>query len=368
MKAFFVTGEPSGDLHASNLIKSLQKINPEIQFIGIGGEKMKEVGVNIIYPSDKICVVGFSEVLSKIKNVTEARKEISCIVRKENIDFAVTIDFPGFNIPIARYFENNRIPVFYFITPQVWAWGTWRVKQLNKYFKHLFVIFPFEENFLKSKLTNVSFLGNPLIDITIPSGELKREDFPECELLVSILPGSREAEIRRLFIPMLLAYKIFKKKHPESNAVIALYNEKLLPLIKRIGGEHLKDIPVFCSKTYDVLEYSDLSIISSGTATVEAGILKVPMVIVYKLSFISWSIAKTLAHVKNFGLINLIFQDNVVPELFQNEVNPKSISIALEKVYKDRFKIKKKFNELRNLLGNKGSYDRVANSILSMVQ
>jgi len=174
MKSLFITGEASGDLHAFNLIRSLKHINPEIQFIGIGGEKMTEVGVRIIYPAKAISVIGFSEVIGKIPYIREARQEVSRIVKKERIDFAVTIDFPGFNIPVAKHLYNNGIPVFYFITPQVWAWGGWRIKQLQKYFKHLFVILPFEEKFLACKSINASFLGNPLLDIAIAPRELKR--------------------------------------------------------------------------------------------------------------------------------------------------------------------------------------------------
>jgi len=367
MKALFIAGETSGDIHASNLINSLKKINPEIQFIGIGGEKMTEVGVNIIYPAERISVLGFSEVISKISCIKEARREISKVVRRQQLDFAVTVDFPGFNIPIARYLNNNGIPVFYFITPQVWAWGAWRVKHLRKYFKHLFVILPFEEKFFKSESINVSFLGNPILDIAIAPGELKKKDLPDSELLISLLPGSRESEIKRLFAPMLAAYNLFKNKHPESAAVVALHNKNLLPLVERIGGEHLVDIPVFCGKTYDILNLSNLAIVTSGTATIEAGIFNTPMVIIYKLSFISWIIAKILARVKNFGLINLIFSKDVVPELLQGEVNPQNISRALEEVHSNRFKIMDKFSELKYLLGNKGCYDRIANSLLSMV-
>ncbi len=367
MKALFITGEASGDLHASNLIHSMKRINPEIQFIGIGGEKMKEEGVQIIYPTRKISVVGFSEVISKISYLKEARREISMAVKNERIDFAVTVDFPGFNIPIARYLNNNGIPVFYFITPQVWAWGGWRVKHLRKYFKHLFVILPFEERFFEHESINASFLGNPILDIATVPGELKRRDLPDVELLISLLPGSRESEIKRVLVPMLGAYRLFQKKYTESAAVVALHNEELLPITQRIGGELLNNISIFCGKTYDILHLCDLAIVTSGTATIEAGIFNTPMVIVYKLSFLSWIIAKLLAHVENFGLINLIMSERIVPELIQREVNPKTICTALEDVYMNRCNISKKFSKLKQRLGNRGCYDRLAHSLLSMV-
>ncbi len=367
MKSLFITGEASGDLHAFNLIRSLKHINPEIQFIGIGGEKMTEVGVRIIYPAKAISVIGFSEVIGKIPYIREARQEVSRIVKKERIDFAVTIDFPGFNIPVAKHLYNNGIPVFYFITPQVWAWGGWRIRQLQKYFKHLFVILPFEEKFFAYKSINASFLGNPLLDIAIAPGELKRSDLPDAEPLVSLLPGSRESEIKRIFAPMLGAYRLFQKKYPKSAAVVALHNEKLLPLAKNVGGNLLENIPIFCGKTYDILHLCNIAVVTSGTATIEAGIFNTPMVIVYKLSFLSWIIARLLARVEHFGLINLIFSKEVVPELIQREVTPKNICSSLEKVYMNREEISKNFGELKQKLGSKGCYDRLAHSLLSMV-
>lgn len=366
MKILFITGEASGDLHASNLIKSFKKINPAIKFYGIGGRKMRQAGTETIFPSYKISVIGFSEVFSKLSNLKEARRQIFLLMRKNKIDFAVTVDFPGFNIPLARSLKNKGIPVFYFITPQVWAWGKWRSKSLSKYFKALFVIYPFEKSFFKKEGINSFFLGNPLVEIVKPPGELKRKDLPSGNPLIAILPGSRETEIKRLLIPILKAFRIFKGSHPGSEAVIALHEQKHINLVKEVGKERLRDVKTFHGKTYDILKMADLAIVSSGTATVEAGILETPMVIVYKLSYISWIISRILARVKQFGLVNIIFSEKVVPELIQKEVNPRRIAKELENVYKNREEISKKLKILKPLLGTEGAYDRVANKILSM--
>ncbi|MCK4226439.1 lipid-A-disaccharide synthase [candidate division WOR-3 bacterium] len=367
MKALFITGEASGDLHASKLIRSLKLIRPDIQFFGIGGDKMIEEGARIIYPSDKISVIGFSEVFSKLSSLREARREISKYIKREYFDFAVTVDFPGFNIPIARYLKNNGIPVFYFITPQVWAWGGWRVRHLRKYFRHLFAILPFEEKFFRKEAINVTYPGNPLLDIAVAPGKLKREDLSKGDLLVALLPGSRESEIKRLLSPMLGAFMLFKKNHPGSEAVVAIHNEKLLPLIEDVGGELLDNIPVFCGKTYDILKACDLAVVTSGTVTIEAGIFHTPMVIVYKLSLLSLIIARLLVKVRYFGLINLIYSEKVVPELFQKDVNPKTIASELENIYTNKDRISEKLGELKHRLGNHGCYDRIAHSLLSMV-
>jgi len=368
MKALFIAGEASGDLHASNLILSLKKQNPEIEFFGIGGRKMEKAGVKIVYPSQDISVVGFSEVFTKIFKIKEAKRQIANCVRQHKFDFAVTVDFPGFNISLARSLKNMGIPVFYFITPQVWAWGKWRSKSLSKYFKHLFVIYPFEKKFfLKEKITS-SFLGNPLLDIVRCEKKLKKEDLPEGKPLIAILPGSRKSEIKRLLIPMLRAFKIFSKKHPESKAVVALHEKNHIPLVERTLMDFSREIKIFYGKTYDILKCADLAIASSGTATIEAGILETPMVIVYKLSYFSWLISKTLVKIKYFGLVNILFSEEIVPELIQKEVNPQRISSELETVYDNRKNIKEKLRKIPSMLGNKGVYDRVANKILSMVK
>jgi lipid-A-disaccharide synthase len=368
MKILFITGEASGDLHASNLINSFKKINPDIQFYGIGGNKMKQAGVKIIYPYDKISVVGFSEIFSKILNLREARRQVSLCIRKNKFAFAVTVDFPGFNIPLARSLQKKGIPVFYFITPQIWAWGKWRSKSLSKYFKGLFVIYPFEKDFFKKERINSFFLGSPLVETAKPEGELKSKDLPSGKPLTAILPGSRETEIKRLLTPILKGFRIFKKNHPYSIAVIALHEKKDINLTRKIGVEMLNDVKIFYGKTYDILKRADLAIVSSGTATVEAGILQTPMVIVYKLSYISWIISKILARVKQFGLVNIIFSEKIVPELIQKEVNPERIAKELEQVYKNREEISKKLKQLKPILGTEGVYDRIANKILSMVE
>jgi lipid-A-disaccharide synthase len=367
MKVLFVTGEASGDLHASNLIASFNKINPYIEFYGVGGEKMKEVGAKIIYPSERISVVGFSEIFLKISNLKEARKQISICTKENKFDFAVTVDFPGFNIPMARYLKNKGIPVFYFIPPQIWAWGKWRSRSLSRYFKHLFVLYPFEKAFLDKEGIKSSFLGNPLLDIVKAQGKITKKDLPTGDPLIAILPGSRESEIKRLLVPMLKAFRIFRQKYPKSKAVVALHRQGNLSLAMNLGKELLDGAEVFYEKTYDILECSDLAIVSSGTATIEAGILQTPMVIVYKLSYFSWVISKILARVKHFGLVNIVFSEEIVPELIQKEVNPRRISKELEKVYENKEKITEQLKKIPSVLGREGVYDRIAHTILSMV-
>ena len=370
MKALFIAGEASGDLHASNLITALKKQKPEIEFFGIGGEKMEDAGTQIIYPYNNISVVGFSEVLSKISKINEAKRQIAKCVRQHKFDFAVTIDFPGFNISLARFLHNMNIPVFYFITPQVWAWGKWRCRSLAKNFEHLFVIYPFEKNFLQKEKIPSSFLGNPLLDTVKPSGNFKKKDLPVGKPLIAILPGSRKTEITRLLEPMLKAFMIFKDKYPDSQAVVSLHDKKDLSLVKNIVQNFSIEIKILYGKTHDILKHADLAIVSSGTATVEAGLLKTPMVIVYRTSFITYFIGKALVKIPHIGLINIVAGSKVVPELLQNDLVPEKIASYVDNFLQDnqlRDNVKKKLIETRKKLGVKGASKRAAQVAIEML-
>lgn len=367
MKALFITGETSGDKHAANLIASLKKIEPSIDFSGIGGKNMEEVDTNILYRAEKISVVGFSEVISKIPNIKEARRRISRSVKENNYDFAVTVDFPGFNIPIARYLNNLGIPVFYFITPQVWAWGGWRIRHLRKYFRHLFVILPFEEDYFLKEGIKASFLGNPLLDTTSPSQETSTDNFFSGEPGVALLPGSRESEIKRVLPDILKGYHLFKEESRDSSAIIAIHDKSMESTVMETGGKLIEDIPVIYGHTNDILNKSDIAVVTSGTATIEAGILRTPMVIVYRLSTISWLIARLLVRIEHVGLINLIAEEEVAPELIQNMVTPENICRELMKVFEKRDTITGKIEDIKKKLGKPGSYDRIARTLLSMV-
>lgn len=367
MKGLLLAGEASGDLHASYLTHSLKEIRPDIILAGIGGKKMKKEGVNLLYPMDKISVMGFTEAIFKIRNFFKARRKILNYVNENEIDFAVTVDFPGFNIRMAKLLYNKNIPVFYFITPQVWAWGSWRKKQLKKYFRHLFVVLPFEEKYFKKNSIQATFLGNPILDMARASGELEKKELPSGEPLIALLPGSRESEIKRLLIPEIKAALLFREKHPSGAYFVALNDKSNYRLVKRLVDGHNLDAEVVCEKTYDALYHADIAIVSSGTATLESAIFKTPMVIIYKLSLPSWLIARALVRIKSIGLINLIYGEKFIPELVQNEVNPRNIARELERVYNSRQDIMRKFDKIDKILGSKGCYKRVADAILSMV-
>ncbi len=358
-----IAGETSGDIHAANLLKSFKK-KKDVKFFGIGGERMEKEGCDILYPMDKIEVLGFFEPIFKFKEILKARNILIRRIKQKKPDFAILIDFPGFNLSFAKILKRFDIPVFYFIAPQIWAWGKNRILSIKKYVKHIYPILPFEKKIFDREKIDSSYFGNPLLDIIEIKNEIKREEFKEYEKIIALLPGSRENEIKTLLPLIIEGFKIFKG---DKNilGIVALSNEKYKNYAENvIEGE--KDIKIFYGKTYDVLNISDAAVISSGTATLESAIIGTPMVVVYKLSNLSYLIARFITKLKFVSLVNIILNEYVVPELIQN-FKPENIAQKIEYVLKKYEYIKNKFNIIRERLGQKGVYDRVVCDIIHRI-
>lgn len=363
MEALIIAGETSGDIHAANILKSFKK-KKEIKFFGIGGERMMKEGCEIIYPMDRIEVIGFLEPILKLKEILYARNFLIKKIKERKPEFAILVDFPGFNLSFAGILKKLNIPVFYFVAPQIWAWGKSRILKIKEYVKHIYPVLPFEKEIFDKENVDSSYFGNPLLDIVEIKNEIKRNDFKEYEKIIALLPGSREKEIKILLPLIIDGFKIYRG-NKKILGIIALSNEKYKIYVQdKINGE--KDIKIFCGKTYDVLNISDAAIISSGTATLESGIIGTPMVVVYKLSNLSYFFARFLTNVKYVSLVNIILNDSVVPELIQ-KFRPEDIARKIEFVLKNSSFIKDKFKILKTKLGQKGVYDRVVDDIIHRI-
>lgn len=364
MEALLIAGEPSGDLHGSYLIREFKK-RGNFRFWGIGGVKMAEQGMDVVFPMSKLSIFGFIEVIKKINEVNTAREILISRVNRRKPDFAVLIDFPGFNISLAHFLKSKRIPVFYFITPQVWAWGKWRIKQIRKYFDHLFVVLPFEEKFFRENNIPATFVGHPLIDIVKPRDNNFKSKYGEGKKIIALLPGSRTSEIRRVLKPMVASLKIIRGFLDVTGVIVLNTDENLLTASGIIGKND--DVILEKGHTYDILSIADAAIITSGTATLEAAIIGTPMVVVYKLSALSYILAKLLAKIKYISLVNLILNKELVPELIQSRVTSKNISRELMDVIKRSSEIKKGYSMLRNKLGIGGAFRRTVDGILCRI-
>ena len=373
-----ITGEDSGDLYGGNLAREIKKLSPDINISGVGGKQMRSAGVDIFCDVSEISVVGFWEVIEKLGLIRRLYKQIIEKFDSGNVKGVVLIDYPGFNLKIAKAAKERGIPVFYYISPQVWAWRKSRVKTIKKYVDKMMVILPFEKEFYQREGVDVEFVGHPLLEVIASNSEAisssnKKEIYKEFgiddrQIIIGILPGSRKKEIAYMLPEILKASSLIKGKYPSV--------QFLLPLSQSIEEDYLKNfitsdysyIKIVKGKNYDVMKVSDLLITKSGTSTLEAAIIGTPMIIVYKTSITSYYLAKVLVNVTYAGLPNLLAGKEAAPELLQHKMNAKNIAektiYFLEK--KDGLEqMREEFKNIRYSLGEQGASKRTASIIIN---
>ncbi len=374
-KIMLVAGEVSGDLHGAHLVEAIQRIDPEIEFFGIGGERLKERGMRLSHHIRSLSVVGISEAFRKWRTVLQTLRRLKEAMEKERPDLLIPIDYPEFNLRLAKIAKEKGIPVLYYISPQVWAWRPGRVKTIAKRVRKMVVFFPFEVSLYRAAGVDVEWVGHPLLDIVNPS--LKREEafqrfgIDPARKTIALLPGSRMEEVRRLLPPMIASTVHLQREIPQLQFV--------LPLAPGISETDLRPnlrntpipITVVNGYNYDVMAISDLIITASGTATLEAAILQKPMVIVYRVSRLSYWVARALIRVNHIGLVNLIAGQEIAKELIQDDVNPLNIVKEALRLLNDPHLYAKTVEllaEVRQRLGQPGAADRAARIVLSLLQ
>jgi len=373
-KILLVAGEVSGDLHGSHLVEALQRIEPEIQFFGVGGEGLKRRGMKLLYPAQSLSVVGITEVFVKLRTVLKALRGLKGSLEREKPDLIILIDFPEFNLRLAKIARRRGIPVVYYISPQIWAWRPQRIKLIARVVKKMIVLFPFEVPLYETAGVDVEWVGHPLLDIVKPTLP-KEKAFLEFGLdpkrrTVGLLPGSRIHEIERLLPPLLASAHLLQKEIPDLQFVIPL-----APGISRtILSSQMKNIsfPVKVVEgfTYDVMNLSELLIMASGTATLEGAILGKPMIIVYKVSLPSYWVGRALIRVDHIGLVNLVAEREIAPELIQKDVNPERIADEASRILRDPIlsrKMAESMDEVRQKLGEPGAAQRAAQIVSSLL-
>ncbi len=372
-KIFFISGEASGDLLAGFLIKELISLDPSIKIRGIGGERMKSQGMDVILPVEKLGVTGFLEVIGKINLLKFAFNKCIKDFEKEKPDAVVLVDYPGFNLRIAREAKKRNIPVIYFISPQVWAWGIKRIGLIKKYVDLMIVVFRFEEQIYKKHNIPVRFVGHPLLDIVKPEHNRtlfrKINNIPQGTNVVAILPGSRSNEINKILPVFLSSAEIIKKEFQDSIFFIAQS-----PFLKKdIYQKYLQkhNLPVIISgSTYDILNASDFALVCSGTATLETAIINTPMIVAYKLSFLSFLIAKNLVKIKNIAMVNVVAEKKIVDEYVQGRATQENIARRAIAILKDKeiyTKIKNDLKNVKDMLGQGGACKEAAKEIVDFL-
>ena len=337
-----VAGEASGDLHGARLVSAMKAKESDLVFSGMGGKELAAQGVELLFDAKKISVVGIAEVLTHLTDILIARKILRAHLKDTRPDLLILIDFPDFNFMLAKYAKKLAIPVFYYISPQVWAWRPGRVKTMKKLVDRIGVILPFEEQFFRDRGVDASYVGHPLLDSVktscSPEAFMASRGIPAAGKCVGLLPGSRKREIAGL-LPILLA---------AAEQIQAKSSERIsfcIPLASTVSKEDLLasgleeydsklDIHLITENRYDMMAACDAAVVVSGTVTLELALLDTPMVVVYKVSKSTyrlgiWFISKELQY---FSLVNLIADAPVVPELLQEDVNPQRIEEELSAI------------------------------------
>ncbi len=371
-KILVVAGEPSGDIHAANLVLHLKKFYPDAFFYGLGGKNMQAAGVTIAYDITDLAVVGFFEIL---KNYSTFKKIFEGLLKKtEEIkpDAAILVDYPGFNLRLAARLKKMGIGIIYFISPQVWAWGKKRIHFIRKHIDLMLVLFKFEEILYSDGSFNIKFVGHPLLDIVKPT--MSREQlletigFKKNYKTLALLPGSREREVSNHLPVMLGAAQQIHKKIKESQFLICRTTTLRREIFKEIIDKVKIDFPykILDDQSYEGVFASELAIVASGTATLETAILNKPMIIIYKVSILTWLLAKMFIKIPHIGLVNVVAGQKIVPELIQFDATPNKISKTALELLEDKQTLEKIHAELyalKNTLGIPGASQRAAEEI-----
>ncbi len=375
-KVMISAGEASGDLHAANLVKALRQIDPTISVNGMGSDKMRDAGVELLYDCRDIAVMGIVEVLAKWGTIMGALKILKQSMAKNPPDLLILVDYQEFNMKLARAAKKLGIKTMFYIGPQVWAWRSHRVKKIGRHIDMMAVLFPFEEAFYQKANVPVRFVGNPLVD-EVKTTMDKADAYRQFELnpqlkTIGLLPGSRRSEICRLIETLLQSADLIKRQYPGCQFVIPLSRsvkiDSLKPMLDQY--EHLP-IKIVHSDIHDVMNCCDAIITASGTVTLETALMTTPMVIIYKMSGLSYGIMKRLITIDHIGLPNILAGKEIVKEMLQENARPENISAEILKILTDTDYHQQMINELENVrakLGHSGGSEKVAQLAYEMLQ
>ena len=373
-----VAGEASGDLHGASLVRQLRGLEPDLRVSGVGGEQMRAAGVELLYDQRHLAVVGITEVLSHLRDLRQAMAVLVDAALQPQVDGIVLIDYPDFNLVLARRVRRRRpdLPIIYYISPQVWAWRRGRLRTIARLVDRMVVILPFEEELYVAAGVDVRSVGHPLLDVVREAGDrgafAVAHQLPQDAEWVGLLPGSRRAEVRRLLPRMLEAVALLQRERqrlflvptvpsvdPEVYRVaLARASEAVRATVRLIAGSY-----------YPLLRHSSAVVVCSGTATLETALSDTPMVVVYRTSWLTYNLAKLLVRIRHIALVNVVVGRRVVPELVQGGVTGQAIARELSVLLEDpaaRARVQQAFAELRRRLGKPGASVRAAHAVLEV--
>lgn len=330
MRYYIIAGERSGDLHGSNLVKELKKTDPQAEFRGFGGEYMQEQGVTLAVHYGDMAFMGLVEVLTNLNKISRYIKQCKADIDQYNPDVIILIDYGGFNRRIAKYGRQTGRKVYYYITPKVWAWYQSRAKELKANVDRMFVILPFEKDFFKKFGWDVDYVGNPVLDAVKAHEKdehfLRKNNLSATRPIIALLPGSRKQELKSI-VPLMAEVA---KRFPQHQFAVATVNNLDKTYYDPLTA--LPNVTPIHERTYDLLLHATAAIVTSGTATLETALFKVPQIVVYQASTITYWIVRAAIQVKYISLVNLIADKEVVKELIQSHANPEEVSKELSDI------------------------------------
>jgi lipid-A-disaccharide synthase len=372
-KIMIVAGEASGDLHAASLVREIRCRAAAAEFFGIGGDRMRNAGTELLYHIDQMSVLGFTEVIRHLPFMHRVMDDLTRTIRERRPDLLILVDYPGFNLRLARRARKFPAKVMYYIAPQVWAWGARRAQQMAKWIDRLAVVFQFEEEIFRSAGVDAHFVGHPLLEgLEVRSS---REAFL-AELgieanapLLGLLPGSRVQEVKRLLPEMIRTWHILRQQLPDLRAVVARAPGVPEEIYRsQAPDDNLILVP---DRTYEVMRHSTALIVASGTATLEAACLGTPFVVVYKVSRLSYHIGKRLVSIPDIGLVNVVAGRRIVPEFIQQNFRAEELAPVLLRLITDNTARQKMMADLRGVrsrLGEPGASRRTAELALTLLE
>ena len=372
-RIMLVIGEASGDLHGAQVVKALREQDPALEIFGAGGEKLKETGVRILFDAARLAGMGFSEVIGNIGNVWQGYWLLRRVLKQEKPDLLILIDFPEFNLRLAHLAKKLGVPVLYYISPQVWAWRSGRIRKIARRVDRMAVVFPFEVSLYQRAGVPVSFVGHPLLDVvrSTESREqtLRRYGLDPAIKTIVLLPGSRRREVAYHLPPMVQAAGDLSREMPLQFILVraGTVEKRFFEAVQQHG---LVKIAVAEGDAYNVLNASDLVWTASGTATLETALMLRPMIVMYRFAWLTYALARLLVRVKHIALVNIVAGEGVVPELIQSDVTAERIVLESRRILEDasvRERIVKKLSQVREKLGSPGAANQVAGIALSMM-
>ena len=368
-----VVGEASGDAHGAQLVDALHRRDAALKIYGVGGEQLNRRQFESLFSVAKLTGMGLVELIGNAGNLWRAYSLLKRTLKQRRPNLLVLIDFPEFNLRLAKLAKSLKIPVLYYVSPQIWAWRRGRVRQIARWVDQMAVIFPFEAAFYERHGVKATFVGHPLLEsVKVVSGRtatLRKIGLDPGKLTIALLPGSRHAEVSRHLPVMREAARRLRREREVQFFCVCANTIDAAELAASLAQSGLR-IPLVSEDRYDAIHAADLVWTASGTATLETALLGRPMIIIYRLSWLTYMIARSLVRVDHIGMANLIAGERVVPELIQNDANPERL-IAESRVFLDdsrlRSGISMRLARLRESLGGPGAADRVAALALGMM-